>query len=333
MTQMRKLYQGGPEVFPIGYGAMSFADFYGPTDEAASHAILDTAIELGVNHLDTANVYGNGRSESWIGSYLAKRPEAKDFFHIATKAAITRTADGARIFSNDPAHLESELDKSLQRMGIDCVDLFYVHRREAEVPIEDVTEALAGIVKSGKAKAFGFSEIAPSSLRRAHAVHPVAAVQSEYSLAVRAPELGLVQACAELDTTLVAFSPVGRSFLTDSPLKREVAAELGWLNVNPRFQEPNYSANIALTDAFRALAAEMEIPAAGLANAWLLAQGQHIIPIPGTRSVQHFRECIRGAEVALTDADLERIEQVLPVGWAHGDRYGEVQWVGPERYC
>ena len=333
MTETRALYKGGPQVYPVGYGAMSFADFYGPTNEENSHAILDAAMELGVNHLDTANVYGYGRSERWIGSYFAKRPEAKDFFHIATKAGITRTPEGGRTFSNAPEHLESELDQSLARLGVDCVDLFYVHRREQDRPIEDVTETLAGLVRKGKAKAFGYSEIAPSSLRRAHAVHPVAAVQSEYSLGVRSPELGLVQACAELGVTLVAFSPVGRSFLTDAPLTRAVADSLDWMKANPRFVEPNYSANIAATDRFRALAAEMGVPAAGLANAWLLAQGPHIIPIPGTRSVRHFRESVQGAQIALSAEDLARIEEVLPVGWAHGDRYSAAQWVGPERFC
>lgn len=333
MTKMRALYKGGPEVFPVGYGAMSFADFYGPTNEENSHAILDAAMEMGANHLDTANVYGAGRSERWIGSYLAKRPEAKDFFQIATKAAITRTAEGGRTFSNAPEHLESELDQSLQRLGVDCVELFYVHRREPSRPIEEVTETLAALVKKGKTKAFGFSEIAPTSLRRAQAVHPVAAVQSEYSLGVRAPELGLVQTCAALGVTLVAFSPVGRSFLTDRPITRAQADTLDWMKANPRFMEPNYSANIAATDAFRALAAEMGVPAAGLANAWLLAQGDHIIPIPGTRSVQHFRESLHAAEMSLSADDLARIETVLPVGWAHGDRYSPQQWAGPERYC
>lgn len=333
MTRMRRLYAGGPEVFPIGYGAMSFADFYGPTTEAASHAVLDAAMELGVNHLDTANVYGAGRSEGWIGSFLAKRPEARDFFHIATKAAITRTPDGGRTFDNDPAYLEAELDKSLARLGLDCVDLFYVHRRDPTRPIEEVTEGLAGMVKKGKARAFGFSEIAPSSLRRAQAVHPVGAVQSEYSLGVRSPELGLVQTCAELGVTLVAFSPVGRSMLTDDPLTLDRVDTLDFLKVNPRFIEPNYSANIAATDRFRALAAEMGVPAAALAIGWLLAQGNHVIPIPGTRSVAHFREAVAGAALDLSPDDLARIERVLPIGWAHGDRYSAVQWVGPERYC
>ncbi|MDJ0824464.1 MAG: aldo/keto reductase [Rhodobacter sp.] len=331
--QQRQLGAGGPMVSCIGVGAMSFSDFYGATDEAASHAILDAALDAGVTHLDTANVYGMGRSERAIGSYLRARPEARDAFTIATKAAIARDAEGWRYFDNSPAHLAAELDQSLGRLGVEAVDLFYVHRRNPDVPIEEVTGTLARLVEAGKTKAIGFSEIAPSSLRRAQAVHPIAAVQSEYSLSTRSPEMGLVQACAELGVSLVAFSPVGRSLLTDSSLSFEAVQSLGFLKPNPRFMAPNYAANIAATDRFRTLAAEMGVPAAGLAVAWLLAQGDHVIPIPGTRSIAHFRELVQGTEVALDAADLARIEAALPIGWAHGDRYSADQWVGPERYC
>jgi aryl-alcohol dehydrogenase-like predicted oxidoreductase len=323
---------GEAEVACLGYGAMSFAEFYGPTTEENSFAILEACLEAGVSHLDTSNVYGAGRSERAIGQFLKDHPGARDRFHIATKAGITRR-DGARVFDNSAAHLEAELDASLERMGIDCVDLFYVHRREAAREIEEVTEALAGLVAKGKTRAIGYSEIAPSSLRRAHAVHPVAAVQSEYSLATRSPDLGLVQTCAELGVALVAFSPVARSMLTDHPLSPEVVAELPFLKVNPRFMPPNHARNLEITDRFRALAADMGVPAAGLAVAWCLARGPHVIPIPGTRSVAHFRELLAGAELELTPGDMARIEAVLPVGWAHGDRYSEDQWVGPERYC
>lgn len=318
----------------FGVGAMSFGNFYGPTTEANSHAILDAAMELGVTHIDTANVYGMGGSETAIGTYLkARGPAARDHFRIATKAAITRDAEGRRIFRNDLAHLEAELDQSLTRMGIEAVDLIYIHRRQPDIPIEEATGNLARLVEKGKARSIGFSEIAPSTLRRAAAVHPVAAVQSEYSLSVRSPELGLVQTCAELGTTLVAFAPVGRSFLTDHPIPAEVVPTLDFTATNPRFLEPNYSANIAITDRFRALAAEMGEPAAALAIAWLLHRGPHVVPIPGTRSVAHFRELVRGTQIALTPDDIARIETVLPVGWAHGERYAATHWVGPEQYC
>ncbi|WP_127105895.1 aldo/keto reductase [Pararhodobacter zhoushanensis] len=329
----RKLGSSGIEVSAIGYGAMSFADFYGPTDEAASHAILDMMRERGVTHFDTSNVYGMGRSERWMGSYLARNPGARSEFVIATKAAISRDAEGKRLIDNSAAHLEAELDKSLEKLGVDHVDLFYVHRREADRPIEEVAETLAKLRASGKTRAVGFSEIAPASLRRAAAVTPIDAVQSEYSLQTRAPELGLVQTCAELGTSLVAFSPVGRSMLTDNPVRPDRIGDIAFLHSNPRFVGENLVANLKITDAFRALAAEMGEPAAALANAWLLTRGEHILPIPGTRSTAHFAECLRGAEIMLSAEALARIDAVLPVGWAHGDRYDVTQWIGPERFC
>lgn len=331
--KQRRMGKDGPLVSPIGIGAMSFCEFYGPTDEAASHAILDVALELGVTHMDTSNVYGMGQSENAIGSYLAAKPGTREQFHIATKAGISRDGDGNRVFDNSGSHLEAELDKSLVRLGIECVDLFYIHRRDPDMPIEEATENLARLVRAGKTRAIGFSEIAPSSLRRANAVFPIAAVQSEYSLSTRSPELGLVQTCAGLGTALVAFSPVGRSLLTDTPLTLQAIAGLPFLAGNPRFMEPNLSANLSATDRLRRLAAEMQAPAAALAIAWLLHRGEHVIPIPGTRSVAHFRDLAAGMDLVLNQADMARIEDALPVGWAHGDRYNAGQWVGPERYC
>ncbi|MEP5728532.1 MAG: aldo/keto reductase [Sulfitobacter sp.] len=332
--QTRQLGKNGPKVHPIGIGAMSFSNFYGATDEAASHAILDTAVAAGVTHIDTANVYGMGTSETVIGTYLQANPAAKDHFTIATKGSITRNPNGpGNVFDNSAAHLQIELENSLKRLGVEAVDLYYVHRRDASVPIEEVTETMAGFVKAGKVKAIGFSEIAPTSLRRAHSVHPISAVQSEYSLSTRSPEMGLVQTCAELNVSLVAFSPVGRSLLTDAPLSHAAVQDLGFLVNNPRFMEPNYSANIAAITRFQHLAADMGLSAAGLAIAWLLAQGDHIIPIPGTRSVAHFHQLLEATDRALSPDELRRIEQVLPIGWAHGDRYSAQQWNGPEKYC
>lgn len=331
--EQRTLGAGGPAVGAIGYGAMSFSDMYGPTNEAESHAILDACRDWGVSHLDTANVYGMGKSESAIGSYLAKNPGARREFVIATKATITRDADGRRSFDNSAAHLEAELDASLKRLGVECVDLFYAHRRDPRLTPEETAANLGRLVEKGKTRAIGLSEVAPATLRRAHAVFPIAAVQSEYSLSTRLPELGLVQACAELGAALVAFSPVGRSLLTDAPIPAARIPDLPFLSENPRFMEPNLSANMALTDGFRALAAEMGTSAAALANAWLLARAPHVIPIPGSRSVAHFRQCMNGAALALTSGDMARIEAMLPVGWAHGDRYSDAQWIGPERYC
>lgn len=329
--ERRRLGAGGPEVSAIGVGAMSFGGFYGPTTEAEAHALLAAALELGIDHVDTANVYGSGVSESVIGSFLAGR-KGPPPFRIATKGAITRDAEGRRRFDNSATHLARELDASLKRLGVETVDLYYVHRRDPGVPIEAVAETLAGLVRAGKARAIGFSEIAPSSLRRALAVHPVAAVQSEYSLATRAPELGLVQACEAEGVALVAFSPLGRALLTDSPPTPERAAASEFMASNPRFTAPSLAANLARTDRFRALAAEMGTSAAALAVAWLLARSPAVIPIPGTRSVAHLRELAAGAGLELDATDLRRIEAVLPVGWAAGDRYSEAQSIGPERY-
>lgn len=333
MKQLR-IGPDGPQVGCLGVGAMSFSEFYGPTTEENSWAILSAALEAGVSHIDTSNVYGMGRSESAIGMFLKDNPDARDRLHIATKGGINRDdSSAAQPFDNSADYLTKALEGSLRRLGVDCVDLYYVHRRERDRPIEEVTETLAGLVKAGKTKAIGYSEIAPSSLRRAMEVHPVAAVQSEYSLATRFPELGLVQTCAELGVTLVAFSPVARSLLTDNPLKAEVIPTLPFLSSAPRFMPPNYARNIALTEDWRRLAAEMGTPAAALAIAWCLHRGDHILPIPGTRSVSHFKELLAGTQIALSAADMARIDAALPVGWAHGDRYSDAQWNGPERYC
>jgi aryl-alcohol dehydrogenase-like predicted oxidoreductase len=333
MMQKRRLGADGPEIGAVGYGAMSFSDMYGPTNEAESHAVLDACRALGLTHLDTANVYGMGKSESAIGSYLRANPGARDDFVIATKATITRDSEGNRCFDNSAEHLERELDGSLKRLGLDCVDLFYAHRRDPRFTPEETASNLGRLVEKGKTRAIGLSEVAPTTLRRAMKAFPIAAVQSEYSLSTRFPDLGLIQTCAELGVAMVAFSPVGRSLLTDDPIPADRIPQLPFLAGNPRFMEPNLSENMAITAAFRVLAAEMGTPAAGLAIAWLLSRGPHVIPIPGTRSVAHLRDCMAGAALNLTPDDLVRIEAVLPVGWAHGDRYSDEQWVGPERYC
>lgn len=312
---------------------MSFSDFYGPTDDEKSFAILDRCRDLGITHLDTSNVYGAGLSEQRIGAYLAREgSEAKDFFTIATKAGIASREDGSRYFNNSPEHLRNELDKSLQRLGVEQVEMLYVHRRDASVPIEEVAQSLAELVKAGKIRQIGFSEIAPTSLEIAHEIHPVAAVQSEYSLATRSPEMGLLQKTAELGTTLVAFSPVGRSLLTDRPLTLAACKDLAFMKVNPRFQSDTYHRNIQRSDQFRRFAADLGTSASALSIAWLLAKGDHVLPIPGTRSVEHLEELAAGASLKLSHADLEALEQVLPLGWCHGDRYTAEQWLGPEKY-
>lgn len=329
------LGQHGPRIASVGYGAMSLTNFYGPCDEEQAHNVLTACVDLGIDHIDTSNAYGAGTSENRIGAFLAKQgPGADSIFKIATKAGITTHPEtGARYYNNTLEHLEGELDKSLVRLGVECVELFYVHRREKERDIEEVTEGLASLIKKGKTKHIGFSEIAPASLRRASKVHHIAAVQSEYSLSTRAPELGLVQACAELGTTLVAFSPVGRTFLTDTPMSYETGQSLAFTQNNPRFMQPDYAANIVSTDKFRHYASDHGMAAATLAISWLLHQGGHILPIPGTRSVEHLAQAAAAMSLTLTTDMVAEIETILPVGWAAGDRYSTTQWIGPERFC
>ncbi len=328
--KQRKLGQNGPLVSAVGYGAMSFTDFYGPAVDADSLKVLDACVEMGITHIDTSNVYGMGRSENVIGEWLRARG-GENPFTIATKVGITR--DPEHRFNNTTEHLTQSLDESLKRLGVEAIDLYYIHRRDPRHEIEEVTETMASFVKAGKVKAIGFSEIAPSSLRRAHAVHPIAAVQSEYSLSTRSPEMGLVQACAEIGATLMAFSPVGRALLTDRPHHAEQIEVMSFLQGNPRFMEPNLSANLGYNEKFRALAADMGMPAASLAIAWVLHQGEQVMAIPGTRKIEHLKELVRGGEINLNAEDVARIETVLPIGWAHGDRYSVGQWAGPERYC
>ena len=332
--QQRQLGPAGPRVSAVGIGAMSFAGFYGPASEEESHAVLAAALDLGIDHIDTANVYGMGLSERVVGSFLARQGKAKDgCFRLATKAGIRRAPEtGKRGFDNSPEHLAAELDASLKRLGVEAVELFYVHRRDQTIPIEEVAGTLAGFVAAGKIHCFGFSEIAPSSLRRAALEHPVAAVQSEYSLQTRAPELGLVQSCEALGSSLVAFSPVGRGLLTDRPPSAAAIAGSDFLSGNPRFNEANYPANLKITEGYRKLAREFGTTAAALSIAWLLHRSPALIAIPGTRSADHLKELAAGAALTLSEADLDRIEQTLPAGWAHGDRYSDAQWIGPERY-
>lgn len=333
----RRLGANGPEITAVGYGSMSFGAAYGPTTRENSVAILDAMQDLGLDHFDTAYIYAGGEAETIFGDYCRQSPAARDFFTVATKGGIFTgpAADNDGFANNNSrAFLTEQLDTSLRRLGTDCVDLYYLHRWDRErTPIEEAMDTMAGFVKAGKIRSIGLSEVAPSTLRRAAAVHPVAAVQSEYSLWTRQPELGMLQTCAALGTAFVAFSPVGRGMLTDRPV--QVGQDLGgqFLDGNPRFMEPNLTANLGWIEGFRALAADMGVPTATLAQAWVLAKGEHCIAIPGTRSVAHLHEAAQAAGLVLTPAQVEEIEAVLPLGFAHGDRYSEAQWKGQERYC
>ena len=288
-----------------------------------------------MRHIDTSNVYGMGVSEQRIGAFLAQQGQQKEtLFSIATKAGICRDPEtGTRGFDNSAEHLKQSWIKAWRGWGL-SVSIYSMCIAASLKSLSRRWQArLAGWLKKGKTKTIGFSEIAPSSLRRAQAVYPVAAVQSRYSLSTRNVEMGMLQACAELGVTLVAFSPVGRTFLTDTPMDFERAQTSDFLKGNPRFLEPNISANLQITDAFRAYASDHGLPTAALAIAWLLAQGQQILPIPGTRSVGHLKELVKGAEITLSAQMQKEITDILPIGWAHGDRYSVAQWIGPERYC
>ena len=329
----RHLGQKQTRISALGIGAMSFSDFYGKSSAEISHSILSASLDLGINHIDTADIYGMGSSEERIGSFLQKNPSAKKFFKIASKGSIRKSNDGKTFFDNSRKYLTEALNSSLKKLGLENIELYYVHRRDQSIPIEEVSETLASFVKEGKINQFGYSEIAPNSLDEASDIHPVAAVQSEYSLSTRYPELGLVQKTKELKTSLVAFSPVGRSLLTDNPHTREKVENMPFLKQNPRFIEPNLTKNIQATFAFRKLAADWNMTAGGLAIAWLLNKDNHILPIPGTRSVKYLKEMADACEKIFRKTEMEEIENTLPVGWAFGDRYSVAQWLGPEKYC
>lgn len=327
----RQLLTSGKSVSEIGLGCMSFAGFYGVTTEKEAHDTLAAAMDLGIDLLDTANVYGNGVSEQVIGSFI--RGDASKFT-IATKGSIWRNSEtGQRGFNNKPDHLRAELEKSLSRLGLDHVALYYVHRRDPELEIEDVMETLLSFKAEGKIGGIGFSEISPASLRRAVAVGPVDAVQSEYSLWTRYPDLGMIQTCAELGVTFVPFSPIGRGMFGTEPPDPGQFSDSDFRKYTPRFSEPNFSYNVRRLEAFKSLASDLGTTSIALSMAWCLKRGDHLIPIPGTRTAIHLAEIAAGSEFAMTDEIMDEIERVLPVGWAHGDRYTKEQWIGPERYC
>jgi aryl-alcohol dehydrogenase-like predicted oxidoreductase len=318
----------GRDVGAIGLGCMSFGGMYGGTSEEESHACLDAALELGIDHWDVAEVYGAGRSEEVIGSYLR---DSTARVTLATKAGIY--AKPTRHYSNSEDRLRASLEGSLKRLGRDKVELFYLHRRDPEMEIEPVMEGLARIQQDGLCDAIGLSEVTPATLRRAHKVHPVAAVQAEYSLWSRPVELGMIQACAELDITLVAFSPLGRGMFSEA-FPDPATFHAGDVRSSmPRFKQPAFSHNCAAIAGFRDLchARGWSTPAAALA--WTLARGDHVLPIPGTRSAAHLREFAKALDMTFSADDMAEIERLLPVGFADGDRYAGAGKNGVEGYC
>ncbi|MDE3079813.1 MAG: aldo/keto reductase [Paracoccaceae bacterium] len=324
----RELGKDGPQVSALGLGCMSFAGFFGETDEATSLACLDAAYDAGIDFLDTSNIYGMGRSERVIGTWLARR---KPRVTIATKAGIVTAPE--RRFDNSEAYLRSELEGSLKRLGVDHVDLFYIHRREQARPLEEVVAVLKALIDEGKIGGYGLSEVSPATLRRAHAVHPCRAVQNEYSLWTRQPELGMIQTCAELGVAFVPFSPLGRGVFGEVFPDPARMAETDFRRRIPRFTEPNWTHNRAAIEPFKAFARARGWSVAAAALAWVLDRGDHLIPIPGTRTAAHLSEWVTADRIVLTDEDRAEIARLLPAGFAHGDRYNDQQIIGVERYC
>ncbi|MCA8883732.1 MAG: aldo/keto reductase [Rhodobacteraceae bacterium] len=324
----RKLGANGPEIGAIGLGCMSFAGFFGPTTEEDSMACMDAALAAGMDFWDTSNIYGMGRSERVIGAFLADR---KPQIVLASKVGIV--PGPPRRFDNSADHIRSELEGSLTRLNRDKLELYYLHRREAGRPVEEAVETMAALIEEGLIDGYGLSEVAPSTLRRAHAVHPCTAVQNEYSLWTRLPELGMLQACAELGVAFVPFSPLGRGMLVDTPITPQMLAANDWRHRIPRMQEPNFTANRIQIDGFRAFCGDRGWTTAEGALAWVLDQGPHLIPIPATRHAAHLADWAAADRIVLTDDDRAEISRLLPPGFAHGDRYSDSQMVGVERYC
>ena len=324
----------GPHVGAIGFGAMSFGHFYGPATDAESHAALKACLDTGTTHWDTSNSYGPDISENIIGAFFKANAGTRGKVHLATKGGIRRKPGTMeRTLDNTRDYLTEALDGSLRRLGVDHVDLYYIHRRDQSQPIETVMETLLSFKKAGKIRGIGFSEIAPTTLRRATAIGPVDAVQSEYSLWTRTPELGLIQACRDVGAAFVPFSPLGRGMLTGTVRTTEPFGKGDFRRSNPRFMEPNFSANLHAVDRLTAFAEARGVTPGQVSLAWVLAQGEHLIPIPGTRYAKNVRENAGAAAIALTAADHAELTRMLPAGFAHGDRYNEAQWIGPERYC
>lgn len=315
--QTRKL--GKLEVSALGLGCMGMSEFYGPTDETEGIATIHRALELGVTLLDTADMYGPFKNEELVGKAIRDR---RDKVILATKCGIVRDEKGGmRGINGSPDYIRSACDASLKRLGIDVIDLYQLHRPDPRTPIEDSAGALAGLVKAGKVRYIGFSEIGPNTLRRAHAVHPVTSLQTEYSLVTRDAEAKVLPTCRELGIGFLAYSPLGRGLLTGRYKSRADFGPGDYRGVSPRFAEGAFEQNLKLVEEVAKIAAEKKCTVAQLALAWLLAKGGEIVPIPGTKSRKRLEENVGAAQVQLSPADLQRLDAACPVGAAAGERY------------
>lgn len=308
------------QVSALGLGCMGMSEFYGATDAAQSLRTLDAAYDAGVTLFDTAESYGNGDNERLLGRFLANKRQGAQ---VATKFGIVREPGRyERRIDNSPAYIRQAVEGSLARLGSETIDLYYVHRIDPHAAVlEETIGTLADLVGEGKVRAIGLCEVTPATLRRAAAVHPIAAVQSEYSLWTRDPEDGLLDACAELGTAFCAYSPLGRGFLTGKFDAATPLAPDDFRSFNPRFTGQNLQANLKIAETVRRLAAQKGCTPAQLALAWLLAQGEHVIPIPGTKREAYLRENLGAVDLTLTPVEVAAIGAALPPGIAAGQRY------------
>ncbi|TYQ27825.1 aldo/keto reductase [Pseudanabaena sp. UWO311] len=315
----RKLGNQGLEVSELGLGCMGMSEFYGSGDEQEAIATIHHALDLGVNFLDTADMYGPFTNEKLVGRAINDR---RDRVILATKFGNVRSADGGWLgISGKPEYVQQACDTSLQRLGVDVIDLYYQHRVDVTVPIEETVGAMAELVKQGKVRYLGLSEASPATIRRAQTVHPISALQTEYSLWSRDPEDEILPTLQELGIGFVPYSPLGRGFLTGAISTPDDFAADDFRRRSPRFQGENFTKNLQLVDQVKAIASEKGVTAGQLALAWLLAQGDYIVPIPGTKRRTYLEENIGATTVTLTPEDLNRIDAVAPQGIAAGDRY------------